>query len=98
PSIHVPGYRVESELGRGYMGIVYRAVRESDGLVVALKTIAPAPGVPENQITRFLREAEILGQLHHPHIVGFVEGGKAGNLIYLAMECLSGPDAARVLA
>jgi eukaryotic-like serine/threonine-protein kinase len=98
PTIQVPGYRIESELGRGYMGIVYRAVRESDGLVVALKTIAPAPGVPENQVTRFLREAEILGQLRHPHIVGFVEGGKAGSLIYLAMEYLTGPDVARVLA
>ena len=95
--VAVPGFRVERELGRGFMGIVYRAVRETDGRVAALKVIAPAPGVPEKQVARFLREAEILGRLRHPNIVGFVEGGRAGGLIYLAMECLTGPDAARVL-
>jgi serine/threonine protein kinase len=97
PAVTVPGFRLEREIGRGCMGVVYRAVRDADGLVVALKTIAPAPGVPAKQVARFLREAEVLAQLKHPNIVGLVEAGQAGELVYLAMEHLTGPDAARVL-
>ena len=98
PSVSIPGYRIEQELGRGFMGIVYKAQRESSETTVALKVIAPAPGVPEKQIARFLREAEILGQLRHPNIVGYVDGGQVNGLVFLAMEYLTGPDMARVLA
>src|SRR5262245_6137817 len=97
PAVTVAGFRVEREIGRGCMGVVYRAVRETDGMVVALKTIAPAPGVAAKQVARFLREAEVLAKLWHPNIVGLVEAGEAGGLVYLAMEHLTGPDASRVL-
>ena len=88
----VPGYRLQGELGRGGMGVVYRAMRERDGLPVAVKTILPAVGTSRKQIDRFLRECEILAQLAHPNIVAFREFGEAGGLIFLAMDWVDGPD------
>jgi serine/threonine-protein kinase len=88
----IPGYRIEGELGRGGMGVVYRATRERDGRPVALKTIAPALGASRKQIDRFVRESEILGRLDHPNIVAFQEVGEAGGVIYLVMDLVDGPD------
>ena len=93
----VPGFRLDRPLGRGAMGVVYRAVREADGQVVAIKAITPSPGVQNKYVLRFVREARILGELRHPNIVALIEAGEAGPVVYLAMECLSGPDAARIL-
>ena len=91
PSL-VPGFRIEGELGRGGMGVVYRATREQDGLAVAVKTILPAAGTDRKQIDLFLRECQILSQLEHPNIVAFREFGEAGGLIYLAMDLVEGDD------
>lgn len=87
-----PGYRIVGELGRGGMGVVYKALREKDGQAVALKSITPASGVTRRQIDRFLRECEILSQLQHPNIVAFREVGEASDLIFLAMELVEGSD------
>ncbi len=89
---NIPGYRVDGELGRGGMGVVYRATRERDGLPVAVKTIRPAEGTTQKQIDRFLRECRILAQLEHPNVVAFRECGDVGNLIFLAMDLVDGPD------
>lgn len=72
----IPGYQIVRELGRGGMGIVYLASRKLDGTLVALKTIEPAVVGTQVQTERFLREARILGQLDHPHIVPFRAMGK----------------------
>ena len=88
----IPGYRIEGELGRGGMGVVYRATRERDGVVVAIKTITPAPGANRKQIDRFLREAKILSQLNHVHIVSFQDVGEASGVVFLAMDLVQGPD------
>ena len=88
----VPRYRIERELGRGGMGVVFAAVRESDGLAVALKTILPAAGTSQKQIDRFLRECRILSQLEHPNIVGCREVAEAGPVPFLAMDLEDGPD------
>jgi serine/threonine-protein kinase len=95
---NIPGYRLEKELGRGYMGVVHRATREADGRLVAIKTIMPAPGVQAKAVARFLREAQILGELKHGNIVGLIETGQVGAMVYLAMEFLTGPDVHEVLA
>ncbi len=92
PAPAVPGYRLDGELGRGGMGVVYRATRERDGRAVALKTITPAAGANRKQVERFLRECRLLAQLEHPNIVAFEELGEAGGLIFLAMELVDGPD------
>ncbi len=88
----IPGYKIESEIGRGAMGVVYRAERESDGLAVAVKVITPAIGVSEKDAQRFLREARIMNSLKHRNIVRGLDSGKAGGQLYLVMELMSGTD------
>ncbi len=97
PRPAVPGYRVERELGRGGMGIVYRAAREADGLAVAIKTIAPAVAGRPAQVERFLREVRILEDLRHPHVVTFHEAGQVGGLFYFVMDYVPGTDAAALV-
>jgi serine/threonine-protein kinase len=89
----VPGFRLERELGRGGMGIVYLARREADNESFALKMILPAMVSDEVSLSRFLREAEILRQLNHPHIVKFHEMGFADGRLFFVMEYAAGTDA-----
>jgi serine/threonine-protein kinase len=93
----VPGYSLVRELGRGGMGVVHLALRQSDGAVMALKTILPAVAGTAQQVERFLREADVLRQLDHANIVAFREMGEAGKLLYFAMDYVPGTDAARLL-
>jgi serine/threonine-protein kinase len=93
----IPGYQILRELGRGGMGIVYLAVCATDGSPVALKTIKPAVDPTAADIERFLREASILRELHHPNIVGFREMGEAGGCFYFAMDYVKGTDAGKLL-
>lgn len=93
----VPGYRLESELGRGGMGIVYRAKRESDGQPVAVKVITPAEGVPRRHVEKFLREARILAELDHRNVVRYLDSGEGDGVVYLVMELVEGTDAARLV-
>jgi serine/threonine-protein kinase len=92
----VPGYRLVRELGRGGMGVVYLAVRDADGQPAAVKTIRPA-GTDDAAVQRFLREADILRQLDHPHIVACHEVGESGGLLWFAMDYVAGDDAAALL-
>ncbi len=91
--VAVPGYRPVRLLGEGGMGVVYQAVRLADGAAVALKMLKTAPGVGPKQVRRFQREAQILGELRHPNIVGFHEAGAAGLHPYIVMEYVQGTDA-----
>jgi hypothetical protein len=93
----VPGLLLLKELGRGGMGVVYLALRPADGSLAALKTIKPAGTASRTDVDRFLREAAILRQLHHPHIVRFHEMGSAADLLYFTMEYVPGTDAKQLL-
>ncbi len=93
----IPGYRIERELGRGGMGVVYLATREADGSEVALKAVAPGGTVTRRNIDRFIREASILKQLDHPNIVRFREIGAIAGLLYFTMDYVPGIDAERLL-
>jgi serine/threonine-protein kinase len=90
----VPGYRVERVLGQGGMGVVYLARREADGSPAAVKTIRPAAQGTGPAVARFLREADILRGLRHPHIVAFREAGESAGLLYFVMEYVPGKSAA----
>jgi eukaryotic-like serine/threonine-protein kinase len=95
--LQLPGYQLIREIGRGNMGIVYLARRETDGQEVAVKTVNPTQ-VDNPQVTsRFLREAEALGRFNHPNIVTFHEAGEIGGLLYFAMEYVDGTDVGKVL-
>ena len=93
----IPGYQVVRELGRGGMGVVYQAIRTTDGGLVAIKTIRPAIEPTQVEIRRFLREAQILSELDHPNIVSFHELGESSGLLYFAMDYVPGTDAAHLL-
>lgn len=86
------GYQIDREIGRGGMGVVYRATREKDGLPVAIKTIRPVVGVGRKPIDRFLREGRILSALDHKNIISFREFGDADGVIYLVMDFVEGDD------
>lgn len=86
-------YDILSELGRGGMGIVYKAKHRPTGRVDAVKTITPMVSTSEVLVARFLREVGILRRLNHPHIVQFREFGHDRGKLYLAMEYVSGTNA-----
>lgn len=82
-------YRIEAELGRGGMGVVYRAVRDDDfEKKVAIKVVAR--GNPE-LLRRFDQERRILGRLQHPNIAAILDGGTTPTgSPYLVMELVTG--------
>ncbi len=91
----LPGYTIQGKLGEGGMGIVWKASNR-EGVLVAVKTIKPAVAAEEVTVARFLREAAILKQLRHPHIVSFTEVGQAGELLFFAMEFVAGRNLAEL--
>ena len=87
-------YRVLGELGRGAMGVVYRAEDPALDRVVALKTILLSDDVDNRKEyeKRFAIEARAAGKLNHPNIVTTFDFGEEGDLAFLAMELLEGTD------
>jgi hypothetical protein len=88
--IEIPGYRILRQLGRGGMATVYLAIQNSVDREVALKIMNPALLADPHFGERFLREARIAARLHHRHVVGVHDVGRAGDAHYMAMEFLSG--------
>ncbi|MFC1819632.1 CHASE2 domain-containing serine/threonine-protein kinase [Thermodesulfobacteriota bacterium] len=89
-------YEILNELGKGSMGLVYKAQDPKINRIVAIKTIRFSDEFDEDVIQeikeRFFREAEIAGQLSHPSIVTIHDVGDDGDLTYMAMEFLEGED------
>jgi serine/threonine-protein kinase len=93
----IPGYLVQHELGRGGMGIVYRAVQKSSGRTLALKVMKPGVATSAERLRFFVREASILSQLNHPHIIRFFEMGTAGDEFFVATEYVETVSLAQLL-
>src|SRR2546421_8896203 len=89
-------YRVEKELGKGAMGVVYLGKDPKIGRVVAIKTMALSQQFEADELAevkeRFFREAETAGRLSHPNIVTIFDAGEEHDLCYIAMELLKGQD------
>jgi serine/threonine-protein kinase len=91
-------YEVLEELGRGGMGVVYRAHQKSLGRVVAIKMMREARLSSESDRGRFLVEAESAARLTHPNIVTVYEVGHQNGLPYIVMEHVAGQNLSQKLA
>jgi serine/threonine-protein kinase len=89
-------YQIDSEIGRGAMGMVYLGRDEKIGRTVAIKTMVIGAEVEDDMRdevkTRFFREAEAAGRLDHPNIVTVYDVGDEQDLAYIAMDYLKGKD------
>jgi WD40 repeat protein/predicted Ser/Thr protein kinase len=92
--VAVPGYEIEGELGRGGMGVVYRAKQTGLNRPVALKMVLSGAYSDVATRTRFLLEAESVAALEHPNIVKVYAFGEHDGHPYLAMEYLPGGNLA----
>jgi serine/threonine-protein kinase len=98
PLPQVPGYEVESVLGRGGMGVVYRARHLRLGRLVALKMALAGSSAGPHERERFRREAEAVAALRHPNVVQVYDVGDADGRPYFTMELMEGGSLARKLA
>ncbi|HWO88231.1 MAG TPA: protein kinase [Gemmatimonadales bacterium] len=87
-------YTIEGEIGRGGMGVVYRARDERLKRPVAIKVLPPELAFRSDIRTRFLREAETAARLSHPHIVPIHTVGDAAELVYFVMAYVDGESLA----
>ena len=91
----IAGYRVESILGRGGMGVVYLAEHLRLKRKVALKVLAPELSADERFRERFVRESELAASLDHPNVVTVHDAGEQDGLLYIAMRFVEGTDLKR---
>jgi serine/threonine protein kinase len=87
---HFPQLEILECLGRGGMGVVYKARQKSLNRLVALKLLAPERADDAKFATRFAKEAQALAALNHPHIVTIHDFGQAGGFFFLLMEFVDG--------
>ncbi len=90
-------YELIEEIGRGGMGVVYRARQVSLNRIVAVKTILTGPAADERAVVRFREEAEMLARLRHPHIVAIHEITQHSGQHLFSMEYVQGRSLAEWL-
>ena len=86
------GYRIEAPIGRGGMGVVYRAEQLRLGRKVALKLLAPELAENQGFRARFEHESRLAAVLDHPNIVPLFEAGEADGLLFISMRYVEGTD------
>jgi len=94
---HFPQLEILECLGRGGMGVVYKARQKSLNRLVALKLLAPERVQDAKFAERFTREAQALAALNHPNIVTIHDFGQAGGFYYLIMEFVDGMNLRQLL-
>ena len=88
--MQVSHYRIEEEIGRGGMGVVYRAVDTRLGRTVAVKMLASEATTDPDRRARFIQEARSASVLNHPHIVTIYDVGEQDGATFIAMELVDG--------
>lgn len=91
-------FLIEEEIGRGGMGVVYRARQESLGRVVALKVMSSGLAMSRRHVERFRQEAASAARVQHPGIVPIYASGEIDGTLYTAMEFIAGHDLAERIA
>jgi YVTN family beta-propeller protein len=91
-------FRIEGEIGRGGMGVVYRAAQVSLGRPVALKVISETLSDREDFRERFVRESRLAASLDHPNVIPVYAAGEQDGVLYIAMRFVDGTDLRGLLA
>src|SRR5689334_23885846 len=91
------GYRIEELIGRGGMGVVYRAYDLRLKRTVALKLVAPSLALDERFRERFARESELAMSLEHPNVVPIYDAADVDGRLCLAMRLVDGTDLGSLL-
>ncbi|MEA2447377.1 MAG: hypothetical protein QOK47_1014, partial [Actinomycetota bacterium] len=86
------GYEIDSLLGHGGMGVVYKARHLRLGRMVALKVLAPQYSADETFRARFVREAEMAASIDHPNVIPVYDADEVDGVLYLAMRYVEGTD------
>ncbi len=94
----VGSYELQSELGRGAMGIVYRAYQRNLDRTVAVKMLLRGDIANESDIARFRGEAEAAAKLQHPNVVPVYEVGESNGHVYFSMKFVEGTTLAKLLS
>jgi len=89
---HVAGYRLDEQIGRGGMAVVYRAYDARLERRVALKLLAPELARDEAFRLRFIRESRAAAAVDHPNIIPIYEAGEADGVLFIAMRFVDGRD------
>jgi len=92
PGATLAGYRIEEEIGRGGMAVVYRAYDDHLDRRVALKVLAPDLARDEVFRARFIQESRIAAATEHPNIIPVYDAGEADGVLYIAMRYVPGGD------
>jgi predicted Ser/Thr protein kinase len=93
-----PNLEIQSTLGQGGMGVVYKAIQQPLGRTVAVKVLSPQFAADPAFVERFTREAKALAQLSHPNIVSIHDFGVHDGVPYLIMEFVDGTPLRKMMA
>ena len=97
-SMIIGGYEILGELGRGGMGVVYKAYQQGLERVVALKMVLAGAHASDEELRRFIIEAKAVAHLQHPNIVQVFDIGESNGLPYFSLEFVDGPSLSRHLS
>jgi len=93
----IAGYRLEEQIGRGGMAVVYRAYDPRLDRHVALKILAPGLALDEAFRQRFIRESRAAAAVDHPNIIPVFDAGEANGVLFIAMRFVHGRDVRTLL-
>ena len=97
PTAIIAGYRIERAIGRGGMGVVYRATQLALERPVAIKLIATERAQDPVFRARFERESRLAASIEHPNVIPVYEAGEDDGLLFIAMRLVEGTDLSDLL-